>query len=75
MPPVLMAVFVGYRAYLGAGQERDAWQQLEAAARELNKLDEVEVARAALDRAQQLFRTDDVVLALSERNERPDRLY
>ena len=75
MAPVLMMVFVGYRAYLAAGNERDAWQQLEAAARELNRLDEVELAEAALMRARQLFRTDDVVLALSERDERPDRLY
>jgi diguanylate cyclase (GGDEF)-like protein len=75
MIPVLLLVFIGYRVYLSAGQERDAWQQLEAAGRELNKLDEVEVARAALTRAQQMFRTDGVVLALSERGERQDRLY
>ncbi|MCW2543852.1 MAG: GGDEF-domain containing protein, partial [Frankiales bacterium] len=75
MIPVLLLVFVGYRVYLGAGKERDAWQQLEAAARELNKLDETEVATAALTRAQQMFNTDGVVLALSERGERPDRIY
>ncbi|MCU1588371.1 MAG: diguanylate cyclase [Frankiales bacterium] len=75
MIPVLLLVFVGYRVYLSAGKERDAWQQLEASARELNKLDEAEVAAAALTRAQQMFRTDGVVLALSERGDRPDRLY
>ena len=66
MIPVLLLVGIGYRVYLSAGKERDAWQQLEAAARELNKLDEAEVAAAALTRAQQMFRTDGVVLALSD---------
>ena len=75
MPPVVMGVWACYQAYLSAWQERDAWQQLEASARELNKLEEVELARAALARAQQMFRTEVVVLALSERKRRPDRVY
>ncbi len=75
VPPVLVVVWGGYRAYLSAAQERDAWQQLEASARELNKLDEVEVARAALSRASAMFRTDAVVLALSARKDRADRVY
>jgi diguanylate cyclase (GGDEF)-like protein len=75
VPPVLAVVWIGYRGYLAAGQERDAWQLLEAASRDLNRLDELELARATLTRAQQMFRTHDVVLALSERAERPDRVY
>jgi diguanylate cyclase (GGDEF)-like protein len=75
LPPVIVAVWGGYRASLSAGQERDAWQQLEASARELNKLEESEVARAALARASHMFRTDHVELALPARKGRPDRAY
>ena len=75
LPPVMVAVWAGYRAYLSASQERDAWQQLEASARELNKLEEAEFARAVLTRARQMFRTDDVALALPARRGRIDRTY
>jgi diguanylate cyclase (GGDEF)-like protein len=75
LPPVLLAVWGVYRAYLAASQERDAWQQLEASARDLNRLEEAEVARAALAHAQRMFRTDDVVLALPARKGRVDRAY
>ncbi len=75
LPAVMVAAWVISGAYLSANQERDAWQQLEASARELNRLEESEVARAALSRARQMFRTDDVFLALSARKERPDRVY
>ncbi len=64
LPPVLLALYLAYRGYLSAGQERDIWQQLEAATRELNLLEESEVAGAALRRAHQLFRTDAVELLL-----------
>ena len=75
LPPVLLALLGGYRAYQSASQERDAWQQLEASARELNKLEEAEVAWAALSRARHMFRTNDVVLALPGRKGGVDRSY
>ncbi|MCW2598953.1 MAG: bifunctional diguanylate cyclase/phosphodiesterase [Frankiales bacterium] len=75
MPPAMLAVWAVYRAYLKASQDSDAWQQLEAAARELNKLEEVEVARAALSHARRMFRTENVVLVLPARGSRPDRVY
>jgi diguanylate cyclase (GGDEF)-like protein len=75
MPPVMATFLVGYRAYLLTGEDRDAWQQLEAAGRELNLLDEEAVARAALTRATQMFRTEDAVLALRARSGRVDRAY
>jgi diguanylate cyclase (GGDEF)-like protein len=75
LPPVMVAVWAVYRAYLSASQERDAWQQLEASARELNRLEEAEVAKAAITRARQMFRTEDVVLALTGRKESTDRVY
>ncbi len=46
----------------GRSQERDVWRQLEVASRELNRLEEREVAEAALRRARELFRCDDVEL-------------
>ncbi|MGZ6793604.1 MAG: hypothetical protein ACXVFV_11665, partial [Mycobacteriales bacterium] len=75
LPPLMLVVWGAYRAYLSAHQERDAWQQLEASARELNRLEEAEVARAALSRARMMFRTDDVVLALPAGKGRVDRVY
>ncbi|MCW2671851.1 MAG: GGDEF-domain containing protein [Frankiales bacterium] len=75
LPPVMVTALAAYRAYLSAEQDRDAWQQLEAAGRELNVLDEQEVARAALSRAGQMFSTDDVVLALRARNGHVDTVY
>ena len=64
LPPLLVVMYVVYRGYLQAMQERDVWQQLESAARELNRLDETEVACAAVNRACQLFKADWVELDL-----------
>ncbi|MFP5220010.1 MAG: putative bifunctional diguanylate cyclase/phosphodiesterase, partial [Actinomycetes bacterium] len=58
-----------YRSYLRAKQDRNVWQQLEAATRELNMLDEAEVASAALRRARQLFRADSVELVVTHRTD------
>jgi diguanylate cyclase (GGDEF)-like protein len=65
VPPVLAVLHVVYRGYLHAMQERDVWQQLEGAARELNRLDEREVAEAAIKRACQLLNADWVELVLA----------
>jgi hypothetical protein len=65
LPPVMFGVYLLYRGYLGAMQERDVWRQLEAATRELNLLEESDVASAALRRASHLFRTDRVELHCS----------
>ena len=75
IPPVMAALLWCYRAYLLTGEDRDAWQQLEAAGRELTKLDEEAVVRAALARAGQMFRTEDVTLSLKARSGRVDRAY
>jgi diguanylate cyclase (GGDEF)-like protein len=75
IPPVMAMLLVGYRAFLLTGEDRDAWQQLEAAGRELNLLDEEQLAQAALSRASHMFRTDDVVLVLRARSGRVDRAY
>ena len=75
LPPVIVALYLAYRGYLSTRQERDTWQQLEAATRELNLLEESEVAAAALRRARQLFRTDAVELLLAGTVSRQPRLY
>jgi diguanylate cyclase (GGDEF)-like protein len=75
IPPVMVMLLATYRAYLLTGEDRDAWQQLEAAGRELNVLDEEQLAHCALSRAVHLFRTEDVALALRARNGRLDRSY
>jgi len=64
LPPVLLALFASYRGYLHAAQERDVWQQLERATRELNSLDLAAVVGAALSRSAQLFKADTVTVVL-----------
>ncbi|MCU1692735.1 MAG: GGDEF-domain containing protein [Frankiales bacterium] len=68
VPPVAAVLALTYRAYLRASQERDVWRQLEVASRELNRLEATEVATAALRRARELFRCDDVELRLDPRH-------
>ncbi|MCU1589727.1 MAG: diguanylate cyclase, partial [Frankiales bacterium] len=75
LPLVLAAVFLAYRGYLSARQERDMWQQLEVATRELNQLEESEIAEAALRRAQHLFGVDAGELQLAGGARRPPRVY
>jgi diguanylate cyclase (GGDEF)-like protein len=75
VPPLMGAVYFVYRGYLRASQERDVWRQLEAAARELNHLEEDRLAGAALTRATQLLRANDAELSLSATANRPARLY
>ncbi|MCW2608311.1 MAG: diguanylate cyclase/phosphodiesterase [Frankiales bacterium] len=73
LPAVAGALALTYRAYLRASQERDVWRQLEVASRELNSLQEHEVAEAALRRARGLFRCDDVELRLDAYGDVPAR--
>jgi diguanylate cyclase (GGDEF)-like protein len=75
LPLVLAAVFLAYRGYLSARQERDMWQQLEVATRELNQLEETEIAEAALRRARHLFGVDSGELQLAGGGRRPPRVY
>ena len=66
LPPVLAAMYALYRGYLAAAHERDVWQQLEGATRELNSLDMTTVLSAALSRAAQLFKADTVTIVLDD---------
>ncbi|MEO6205522.1 MAG: bifunctional diguanylate cyclase/phosphodiesterase [Mycobacteriales bacterium] len=64
LPPLLLLLYTAYRGYLHAMQERDVWQQLESAARELNQLDESAVAEAAIVRAAQMLKADVVQVSV-----------
>ena len=66
LPPVLAAMYASYRGYLAAAHERDVWQQLEEATRELNSLDMTTVVSAALSRAAQLFKADVASIVLDD---------
>jgi diguanylate cyclase (GGDEF)-like protein len=68
LPPVLMSMYFSYRGYVKAAHERDVWQQLESATRELNSLDVPTVVGAALSRSAQLFKADTVVVVLDEQS-------
>ncbi|MDP9436792.1 MAG: EAL domain-containing protein [Actinomycetota bacterium] len=61
-------LYLSYRGYLRALEERDVWRQLDETAKALSRLDEREVAAAAVDRAALLFGPETVELALA----RPD---
>jgi diguanylate cyclase (GGDEF)-like protein len=69
LPPVFALMYASYRGYLHAAQERDIWQQLESATRELNQLDEKAVIAAAVSRAAQMLKAHSVSLELRS----PDR--
>jgi diguanylate cyclase (GGDEF)-like protein len=75
LPPLMIGVYLVYRGYLRASQERDVWRQLEAAARELNQLDEQRVAERVVARAKELLRANDVELVLFASGTRRPRTY
>jgi len=64
LPPVLLLTYAAYRGYLHATQERDVWQQLESASRELNQLEEHAVAQAAITWVAQMLHADRVEVVI-----------
>ena len=56
VPAFIGLLYLSYRNYLRAIEERDIWQQLDDASKELSRLEEAEVASAAIRRAVQLFK-------------------
>ncbi|MDP9182753.1 MAG: hypothetical protein M3P04_08280, partial [Actinomycetota bacterium] len=75
LPLLVVTVYLVYRGYLAASQERDVWRQLEAAARELNHLDEQRVAHRVLARAKELLRANEAELVLFATDTRTPRYY
>jgi diguanylate cyclase (GGDEF)-like protein len=74
MPPLLVVLYGAYRGYLHAMQERDLWQQLESACRELNLLDEGAVAASVTRHAASMFKADTVEVLVAS-GSGPGTLY
>ena len=64
IPFSVVLLYLSYHGYLRALKERDVWRQLNGAAKELSRLDELEVATAAVGRATQLFKAERAEVAL-----------
>ena len=75
LPPVLGLMYSAYRGYLHAMQERDVWQQLEGAGRELNRLNDREVAAAAITRATTMLKADWAEIILDSTDTAPAMAY
>ncbi|MEX2291855.1 MAG: bifunctional diguanylate cyclase/phosphodiesterase [Mycobacteriales bacterium] len=75
LPPLLALVGIAYRGYLHALEERDVWQQLEKAARELNQLDAAEVAAVAIGRLTSMLGADWAEIILHRTATSPAMTY
>jgi hypothetical protein len=60
VPLFVLLLFFAYRGYLAAVEDRDTWQRLEAASKDVAQLDAERVAYAAAEHALQLFHADRV---------------
>ena len=65
VPAALVLLWVAYRGYHRAQEERDVWQELYGATKDVDLLDERCVAAAAVERAGRLFHADAVEMVLS----------
>ncbi|MGH9281595.1 MAG: diguanylate cyclase domain-containing protein, partial [Acidimicrobiales bacterium] len=63
-PALVVMLYISYRSYLGAMNERDTWQVLQKTSRELLQADPRDVARVVLDRAPALFQAEFVELVV-----------
>jgi diguanylate cyclase (GGDEF)-like protein len=75
VPPLLLAMYGAYRGYLHAMQERDLWQQLDSACRELNQLDEAAVAASVTVHAAEMFKADTIEVVVAAAGGRPGTFY
>jgi diguanylate cyclase len=66
VPPFLALLYVAYRAYLAASDERDTWRRLEESTRAVTSLDAPRVVAAALAQAVELFRADRAEIVLDD---------
>jgi diguanylate cyclase (GGDEF)-like protein len=67
LPVLLGLLFVGYRGYLRALHERDVWEALQSASRQLLRVEPDEIAGVVLDRLPAMLEADFVELTLDER--------
>ncbi|HEX7169169.1 MAG TPA: EAL domain-containing protein [Acidimicrobiales bacterium] len=68
LPVILGLLYLAYRSYLQAMQERDTWQLLQQASRELLQVDQGRLAEVVVERAIRLFGAElaDLLLVDSE---------
>ena len=63
--PIFIAfLYLTYRGYLRAMEERDLWQVLQATSRELARVDQSGIAAVVMERAETLFKAEFVELML-----------
>jgi diguanylate cyclase (GGDEF)-like protein len=68
-------LYLAYRGYLRALEERDVWRQLDRTAKEISLLDERGVAVAAVERAAELFKADVAELAVAPSGDGPVQVF
>jgi PAS domain S-box-containing protein len=66
LPVLVGLLYLAYRSYLRAMQERDLWEVLEQSSRAFIDLGQAEMARTVIARTGSLFRADFVELVLVE---------
>src|SRR3954469_18022317 len=71
LPPILVLLYVVYRAYLGASRDVELWRQLEIATKDMTQLDGVAVPNAVLRHAVDLFQADWAELVVPDEQGRP----
>jgi diguanylate cyclase len=64
LPTAMLMAYLGYRSYLHFIQERAVWRHLEGVSHEVSRVDEREIAEAALARAASLLEADEVEVSL-----------
>ncbi|HEX7167056.1 MAG TPA: EAL domain-containing protein, partial [Acidimicrobiales bacterium] len=64
LPVLFILLVLAYRSYVQAIHERDTWQVLQAASRELLQVDEDELVEVVLERSASLFDADMVEILL-----------
>ena len=67
VPALVAMLYVAYRNYLAAMNERDTWEVLQTTSRELLRTDPRDVARVVLERAPALFQAEFVELLVVDR--------
>ena len=63
-PALVVMLYLAYRSYLRAMNERDTWEVLQTTSRELLLADARDVAKVVLDRAPELFQAEFVELVV-----------
>ena len=63
-PALVVMLYLAYRSYLRAMNERDTWELLQTTSRELLRADARDVAKVVLDRAPALFQAEFVELVV-----------